>query len=43
MFSTQRFIMVQPSGVMMQSANLKPPSMARSSSAREYSHRKLVR
>ena len=41
-FSTHRFIMEQPSGVMMQSAKLKPPSIARSSSAREYSHRKLV-
>ena len=42
MFSTQRLIIVQPSGAMTQSAKLKPPSMARSSSARLVSHRKLV-
>ena len=42
MFSTQRFIIVQPSGAMTQSAKLKPPSMARSSKARLVSHRKLV-
>ena len=42
MFSTQRFIIVQPSGEMTQSAKLKPPSIARSSSARLVSQRKLV-
>ena len=31
-----------PSGTMRQSVKLKPPSIARSSSARVYSHRKLV-
>ena len=41
-FSTQRFIIVQPSGAMTQSAKLKPPSIARSSSARLVSQRKLV-
>ena len=43
MFSTQRFIMEQPSGVMTQSAKLYPPSIARSKSALLYSQRKLVR
>ena len=42
MFSTQRFIIVQPSGVMTQSAKLKPPSIARSSRARLGSQRRLV-
>ena len=42
MFSTARFIIVQPSGVMTQSAKLKPPSIARSRRARLGSHRRLV-
>lgn len=42
MFSTQRLIIVQPSGAMTQSAKLKPPSTARSSRERLVSHRRLV-